>query len=55
MFAHSPRLPLIIDYIDQGHSVTEDEEAGIVLALQQRDRVRRIRLMMPVPQLNCRG
>jgi len=51
MLAHSPRLPLIIDYIDQGYSVTADEEAGIVLALQQRDRVLRIRLVMPVPNL----
>jgi len=53
MLAHSPRLPLIIDYIniDQGHGITAGEEAGIVLALQQRDRVRRIRLMMSVPQL----
>ena len=51
MLAHSPPLPLIIDYIDQGHGVTADEEAGIVLALQRRDRVRRIRLMMPVPEL----
>jgi len=51
MLAHSPRLPLIIDYIDQRHGVTAGEEAGIVLALQQRDRVRRIRLVMPVPQL----
>ena len=51
MFAHSPPLPIIIDYIDQRHGVTADEEAGIVLALQQRDRVRRIRLVMPVPEL----
>jgi len=51
MLAHSPPLPLIIDYIDQGHDVTADEEAGIVLALRQRDRVRRIRLVMPVPEL----
>ncbi|KAF8490316.1 hypothetical protein F5888DRAFT_1741582 [Russula emetica] len=40
MLAHSPPLPLIID---QGRNVTEDEE-GIVLALEQRDRVRRVRL-----------
>ena len=51
MLAHSPPLPIIIDYIDQRHGVTADEEAGIVLALQQRDRVRRIRLVMPVPEL----
>ena len=51
MLAHSPPLPLIIDYIDQGHGVTADEEAGIVFALQQRNRVRRIRLVMAVPKL----
>jgi hypothetical protein len=34
------RVPLIID---QGRNITEDEE-GIVLALEQRDRVRRVRL-----------
>ena len=51
MLANSPPLPLIIDYIDQGHGVTADEEAGIVLALQQRDRIRRIRLVVPMPEL----
>jgi len=53
MLAHSPPLPIIIDYIDQHqhHGVTADEEAGITLALQQRDRVRRIRFVIPVPEL----
>ena len=51
MLSHSPPLPLIIDYIDQGHGLTADEEAGIVLALQHRDRVRRIRLVVPMPEL----
>lgn len=51
MLVHSPRIPLIIDYIDKGHDVTAEDKEGIVLALQQRDRVRRIRLELPVPKL----
>jgi hypothetical protein len=51
MLAHSPPIPLIIDYIDDGHDVTTEDEDGIVLALQQRDRIRRIRLELPVPKL----
>jgi hypothetical protein len=44
MLAHSPPLPLIIDYV--GDFAVEDEE-GISHALQYRDRVCRIRLQMP--------
>ena len=46
MLAHSPPLPLVIDY-ELAFIATEDEEA-INLALAQRDRVRRIRLYIPV-------
>ena len=46
MLAHSPPLPLVIDY-ELAFIATEDEEA-IYLALAQRDRVRRIRLYIPV-------
>ncbi len=46
MLAHSPTLPLIIDYFSEDDITAEDEEA-IVLALNQRDRVRRIRLEVP--------
>jgi hypothetical protein len=50
MLAHSPPFPLTIDHLltntDDGIA-TEDEE-GILLALERRDRVRRIRLRMPV-------
>ena len=49
MLAHSPALPLVIDYEDTDIT-TEDEEA-IILALEQRDRVRRIRFYMPVLNL----
>jgi hypothetical protein len=48
MLAHSPPLPLIIDY--PGDITTKDDEA-IILALEQRDRVRRIRLHKPLLSL----
>ena len=51
MLAHSPPLPLIIDYIGEARDITAEEEERIVLTIQQCDRVRRIRLMMPVPIL----
>jgi len=48
MLAHSPPLPLIIDHTDD---VSAEDEEGILLALQHRDRVRRIRLRMPASNL----
>ena len=52
MLAHSPPLPLVIDHhIDKYHDITAEDEEGIVLALQHRDRVRRIRLKKSVPIL----
>jgi hypothetical protein len=53
MLAHSPPLPLIIDHLDQHNhnGITATDEQGITLALQHRDRVRRIRLMKSVPIL----
>ncbi|KAH9981783.1 hypothetical protein BJV74DRAFT_65378 [Russula compacta] len=51
MLAHSPCLPLIIDHVDEDHDITVEDEEGIILALQCRDRVRRIRLQMSVPNL----
>ena len=51
MLAHSPRLPLILDYLDQNHDLTAEDEEGIFLALRHRDRVRRIRLRMSVLKL----
>jgi hypothetical protein len=50
MLAHSPPLPLVIEYYFQGDFTAEDEE-GAILALKQRDRVRRFRLSMPVADL----
>ena len=51
MLAHSPPLPLVIDYFFEGCSITAEDEEGIQLALQ-RGRVRRIRLRMPAPNPN---
>jgi len=48
VLAHSPAFPLVIDYWDRERDVTAKEEEGIILALNQRDRVRRIRFYMPV-------
>ena len=48
MLAHSPPLPLIIDYIDLDREITAEDEQGLTVALQHRDRVRRIRLWMSV-------
>ena len=53
MLAHSPPLPLVIDYLDQNHKVAAEDpdEEGIILALRHRDRVRRIRLRKSIPVL----
>jgi hypothetical protein len=44
MLAHSPLLPLVLEYFHSDWDITEDDEKGIMLALEQHDRVRRIRL-----------
>ena len=49
MLAHSPPLPLVVDY--NNRNITEEDEEAILLALEQRDRVRRIRFYMPVMKL----
>ena len=51
MLAHSPPIPLIIDHIHTFEIITAEDQAGILLALNHRDRVRRIRLRMHVPPL----
>src|SRR5258708_3973365 len=51
MLANSPPLPLIIDYFDENNDLNAKDEEGLIYALQQRDRVSRIRLMKPVPIL----
>jgi hypothetical protein len=49
MLAHSPPLPLVIDF--KGKDITAEDEEAVILALEQRDRVRRIRFYLPVLQL----
>ena len=44
MLAHSPPLPLVIDYSRKDRDITEDEE-GAILALKHHDRVRHVRLL----------
>jgi hypothetical protein len=51
MLAHSPPLPLVIDYQNIRVDITAEDEEAIILALEQRDRVRRIRFFIPVLQL----
>ena len=46
MLTHSPPLPLVIDY--RGPTCIAEDEEAIILALAQRDRVRRIRFVIPV-------
>ena len=49
MLTHSPPLPLVIDYnVDEYRDITAEDEEGMIFALKQRDRVRRVRLRMPV-------
>src|SRR6266699_1884976 len=52
MLAHSPPLPLTVDYRSADDIAAEDEE-GILLALEQRHRVRHLRpgLLFPVQNL----
>ncbi|KAH9955737.1 hypothetical protein BC827DRAFT_1158090 [Russula dissimulans] len=51
MLRHSPLLPLIIDYDDHSGPIAIEDKEGIMLALKHRDRVCRIRLDIPVPNL----
>ena len=53
MLAHSPPLPLVIDYYedDENINITAEDEEAIILALEQRDRVRRIRFCVPVQNM----
>jgi hypothetical protein len=51
MLEHSPPIPLIIYYDDKNRNITAEDEKGIMLALQHRDRIRRIYLGLPIPSL----
>jgi len=48
MLAHSPPLPIIIDHLVVDDDITSEDERATLLALQHRDRVRRIRLLVPI-------
>ena len=51
MLEHSPPLPLIVDCVDQDREMTPQDEEGILLALQKRSRVYRIRLRVPAAKV----
>ena len=51
MLTHSPPLPLVIDYSCEDRDVVAQDEEGILLALQRRLQVRRIRLWMSISSL----
>ena len=51
MLAHSPPLPLVIDYLDGDCNITADDKEGISLALKQPTRVRCIRLALSFQDL----
>ncbi len=51
MLAHSPPFPLIIEYNVENRGLSAKDEEGAMLALQHRDRVCRISLRMPAPNL----
>jgi len=51
MLAHSPPLPLIIYYRTFNRVLTSEDEEGMILALEQRDRVSHVRLLLPVQNL----
>ena len=51
MLEHSPPFPLIIDYLHLWDPISQEDEEGTRLALEHRDRVRRLRLQMRAPQL----
>jgi hypothetical protein len=51
MLSHSPPLPLVIDFFRDHWDITAEDEKGIILALEQRHRIRRVRFRMPIPKL----
>jgi hypothetical protein len=45
MLAHSPPLPLVINFFDDDRDITGEDEKAVILALQQRDRIRRVSVL----------
>ena len=55
ILAHSPRLPLILDYYDLYDYITADDELGIIFALKHRDRVRAASASCNLVPTSCRS
>ena len=53
MLAHSPHLPLVIDYSYKYRDLTAEDGKGAILALKQCDRVRGVRLFVPTTTLQA--
>jgi hypothetical protein len=51
MLAHSPPLPLVLDYFEEGRDFTAEDEKRAILALKQRNRIRRVRICIPFTTL----
>jgi hypothetical protein len=51
LLAHSPPLPLVIEYVIGNEDISTEDEEGAILALMQYDRVSRVRLFMPATSL----
>jgi Ring finger domain len=51
MLSHSPPLPLDIDFFRDHWDITAEGEEGVILALEQYHRIRRVRFLMPIPKL----
>ena len=47
MLAHSPPLPLVINFFDDDRIITAEDEEAMILALKQWDRVCRICVQVP--------
>jgi hypothetical protein len=50
MIAHSPPLPLFIDYSEKKRDITAEDEEQMIFAFKQRDRVSRVRLLIKTNQ-----
>jgi hypothetical protein len=48
VLTYSPPLPLVIEYVYVDSDIGTEDEEGLMLALEQRDRVRRIRLVVSI-------
>ena len=51
MLAHSPPLPLVIEYVIGNEDISAEGQEGAILALMQYNRVSRVRLFMPATSL----